>query len=198
MVSSIQGNLNVPAVSRARHLSTPNMGAKAPTGTTLENSRLDDTQQLPLVASLRGSVLHTAGVGISGGGTTIAGLIHRARAPNTWKNNERFWQKWTTFCTLEQIDPWTADEGSLLRYLGWLLDSGTIAGGLVKNYISTVVWAHKRVKFRQIVGYTPLIQLALAAYQQSDLDRRVEKTLRHTRNTGPFPAPQPKESTTLQ
>lgn len=148
------------------------MGGETPAGTAMEDSSLENTQPLPLAASLRGSLLRTARVGISRWGTTIAGLIHCAQAPNTWKKNERFWQKWTTFCTLERINPWAADEGSLLRYLRWLFNSGKIAGRSVKNYISAVVLAHKRGTFP--VGYTPPIQLALAAYQQFDLDRRTE------------------------
>ena len=146
---------------------------------------MDHSEQLPLAASLRGTILRTAGVGISGGGTTIAGLIHRARAPNTWKNNEPFWQKWTTFSEVEGIDPWAANEGSLLRYLDWLFDSGTIAGGSVKNYISAVVTAHKRIKMP--VEYTALIQLALAAYQKSDLDRRAAADLEAHRERRALP-----------
>ena len=59
VVSSPQRNRNGSAVQRPRRLSTPTVGTKAHAGTTLENSRLDHSEQLPLAASLRGTVLRT-------------------------------------------------------------------------------------------------------------------------------------------
>ena len=139
----------------------------------MEGGALGDSprpQRHSLAVALQNSVLQAAGKGHSGGGATIASLMPQARADNTWRSSDVYWMKWQTFCKIDGMQEFTGDEGALLRYLGWLYDTNTIAGASVRNYMSAICTGHTRSGLP--LALTPLLQLALSAYINADWDRK--------------------------
>lgn len=138
----------------------------------MENSSLDVTvpAKESLATTLQNSVLKIAGAGHTNAGNTISQLMPLSRAANTWRTKETLWKKWLDFCNDERINPLSGNEGTLLLYLGWLFDNGSVSGSSVRQYLSAVTTAHVRIGVE--LSLTPLLQLAVTAYQQGDLNRK--------------------------
>lgn len=111
----------------------------------------------------------------------MANLIAQARAPSTWTSAQSHWKKWLTFCQADRIEPLAGDPPALLRYLGWLHTETTISASSVRNYVSAVITAHARLEIE--IPYTPMLQLALGAFQKADIARKatIDPTTLHER-----------------
>lgn len=174
MVQPVIGIRGTSRLRRSGGLSTAALGTSTDARTAMENRRLEglhkSVSDLPLAVALQQSVLSTAGLGNSGGGAAIAEIMPKARTANTWRSNDVLWKKWANFCEADAMDPLHADEASLLRYLGWLYEDDNVNHSSVKNYVSAVITAQKRIG--RSIDYTPLIHLALSAYKIADMDRK--------------------------
>lgn len=147
------------------------MGSSKSTATSLEDRSMGNIADTSLAECLRRSTLAAAGLGNTTGGARIASIMHKSRAPNTWRSKQIVWKKWVLFCTADGIDPLSGSESSLLRYLGWLLDDNKVAGGSVRSYLSGVITSHNRLGVP--LKLTDRLQLAIDAYQREDSDRKL-------------------------
>ena len=154
-------------------LFTAAMGTPLDRPSTVENSTLDVSvkPQASLARTIQESVLKSAGTGQTEAGITIANLMPMARADNTWRTKETLWKKWTEFCSADGLDPFKADEGSLLRYLGWLYIDNRVSGNSVRQYLSAVTTTYSRIGLS--LELTPFHQLAITAYQKGDEERKI-------------------------
>lgn len=156
-------------------VSPANFGSSSHARTALEARRLDTlrahTSYPPLVATLQRSVRTSAPESHTGGGAVIAAMMPLTGASNTWRSCTVMWDKWLLFCSTDSIEPLTGSESSFLHYLCWLLESNTISGLSVCNYLSAVDTAHKHVILSLSMDF--LLPLSIAAYQQDDSDRKL-------------------------
>ena len=148
------------------------MGTSKDRPTTLENSPLDVTKKLDqsLAATLQDSIIRKAGEGATGSGSVIEKLMPLARSANTWRTKNTLWKKWLDFAKADKIDPLYGSEACLRRYLGWLYEDNSVSGRSVRQYLSAVTTSHVRIGIE--LSLSPLVQLAVAAYKQADLDRK--------------------------
>ena len=92
------------------------------------------------------------------------------RSANTWRTKNTLWKKWLDFAKADKIDPLSGSEASLLRYLGWLYEDNSVSGRSVCQYLSAVTTSHVRIGIE--LSLSPLVQMAVAAYKQANLDRK--------------------------
>jgi hypothetical protein len=138
-------------------------------------------------AALKNTILRVAGVGHSNGGQVLANLMTLTHAPNTWRNQAVGWKKWLAFCTADRCNPLAAAEPALLRYVGWLYAEGRISGTSLRGCLSAVFTAYR--KLGVTLSYTPLLQMAITAYQTADSHRRATSTPTSGEERCGIPAP---------
>lgn len=63
----------------------------------------------------------------------------------------------------------SGSESSLLCYLGWLYNTEPVSSTSVRNYLPAVVTSDTRIG--KTLSLSPLLQLAVSAYQQADTER---------------------------
>ncbi len=150
------------------------MGAARNQTSTVADDRMGDlnASAIGMQKTLQTTILRVAGTGHSNGGQVLADLIALTHAPNSWRNQAVGWKKWQVFCQTDQTNPMSADEPALLRYIGWLYSEGRISGASLRGYLSSVFSAYK--KLGVTLHYTPLIQMAIKAYQTADGHRRAQ------------------------